>query len=180
MFLLDPPIERLSPLELSTLSHLPINLTSFFSKLIESIFKGLEIECNYANDRWTCIVPTFRPDIEHEIDLIEEIARIYGYHNIPSDTKIYGSFRYEHPDPEAVYEPIRETLVSCGFNHIYANSLQSEKEAKNRVLVGNRRLLRAKTLTLMPSSNYSRENSHQRPSVIRRNMTQNMSPALNV
>ena len=103
---------------------------SIDKKEVESIFKGLEIECNYANDRWTCIVPTFRPDIEHEIDLIEEIARIHGYQNIPSDTNIYGSFRYEHPDPEAVYEPIRETLISCGFNHIYANSLQSEKEAK--------------------------------------------------
>ena len=103
---------------------------SIDKKEIESIFKGLEIKCNYANDRWTCTVPTFRPDLEHEIDLIEEIARIYGYQNIPSDTKIYGSFRYEHPDPEVVYEPIRETLVSCGFNHIYANSLQSEKEAK--------------------------------------------------
>ena len=97
---------------------------------VESIFTGLEIKCNYENDIWTCTVPTFRPDIEHEIDLIEEIARIYGYQNIPSDTKIYGSFRYEQPDPEAIYEPIRETLVSCGFNHIYANSLQSEKEAK--------------------------------------------------
>lgn len=29
-------------------------------------------------------VPTFRPDLEREIDLVEEIARIYGYHRIPS------------------------------------------------------------------------------------------------
>ena len=28
-------------------------------------------------------VPTYRPDIEREIDLIEEVARIYGYNNIP-------------------------------------------------------------------------------------------------
>ena len=84
---------------------------SIDKKEIESIFKGLEIKCNYANDRWTCTVPTFRPDLEHEIDLIEEIARIYGYQNIPSDTKIYGSFRYEHPDPEVVYEPIRMRLL---------------------------------------------------------------------
>ncbi len=31
--------------------------------------------------------PTFRPDIEREIDLIEEIARINGYDNIPAVSK---------------------------------------------------------------------------------------------
>ena len=43
---------------------------------------------------------------------------------IPSDEKIYGSYNYENPDPEKFLDPVRSTLVGCGFNQIYANSLR--------------------------------------------------------
>ena len=33
-----------------------------------------------------CQIPSFRPDIEREIDLVEEIGRLYDYNNIPSPT----------------------------------------------------------------------------------------------
>ncbi len=47
------------------------------------------------NDKLLISVPTFRPDIEREIDLIEEIARINGYDNIPTVSKINITFREE-------------------------------------------------------------------------------------
>ena len=36
-----------------------------------------------VSDDFEVTVPTFRPDVEREIDLIEEIARVHGYDNIP-------------------------------------------------------------------------------------------------
>ena len=32
--------------------------------------------------------PSWRPDLEREIDLIEEVARIHGYHHIPEDRAV--------------------------------------------------------------------------------------------
>ena len=62
------------------------------------------------------------------IDIIEEIARIYGYDRIPSNNFFSGSYIFEHPDPESDLEVIKNTFVGCGFHQIYSNSLQSKKE----------------------------------------------------
>ena len=118
---------------------------SIESETVDSILTGLEISFKYKNDSWECVIPTFRPDITREIDLIEEIVRMYGYDKIPSDEKIYGSYNYENPDPEKFLDPVRYTLVGCGFNQIYANSLQSEKEAK---LSGNKPVTMVNPLNL--------------------------------
>ena len=97
--------------------------------LIEKILNRLEIELKNNHEGWDCQIPTFRPDITREIDLIEEIARIYGYDNIPTDESLSGSFIHENPDPEKYLKIIRNTLVGCGFHQVYSNSLQNEKES---------------------------------------------------
>ena len=99
------------------------------SNEVNKIFSGLGIEYIVDNDEWTCIIPTFRPDITREIDLIEEVARIHGFENIPADHAIRGSYRFNDPDPEKHLSAIRQTLVGTGFHQIYSNSLQSEQEA---------------------------------------------------
>ena len=40
------------------------------------------LDCQFDGD--DVLVPTFRPDLEHKADIAEEIARFYGYNNIPS------------------------------------------------------------------------------------------------
>jgi phenylalanyl-tRNA synthetase beta chain len=68
-------------------------------------------------------IPTFRPDIEREIDVIEEIARLYGYDNI--ETKIQSLIQYSTRVPKLdLNDKIREWLVGKGFNEITTNSLQ--------------------------------------------------------
>lgn len=59
-------------------------------------------------------VPSFRGDICREIDLIEEVARIYGYNNIPIQTSIpvCGSAKNKY---EIVEETIRQFLIGLGF-----------------------------------------------------------------
>jgi phenylalanyl-tRNA synthetase beta chain len=68
-------------------------------------------------------IPTFRPDIEREIDLIEETARLFGYDNIETKTKSNIKFSTHTPVKE-LNEVIREKLVGSGFNEIITNSLQ--------------------------------------------------------
>jgi len=76
------------------------------------------------------LVPTFRPDLEREIDMIEEIVRIYGMVNIPPklETVVYPivekNNRYE------LIERLREYLFSCGLIEVYSNSLISKSLLK--------------------------------------------------
>ncbi|MBT7823041.1 MAG: phenylalanine--tRNA ligase subunit beta [Candidatus Marinimicrobia bacterium] len=98
-------------------------------KEVDRILESIGFESSYTENDWTCTPPSFRPDIEREIDVIEEIARMVGYDTIPADENIYGVFRYENPDPEIKIDPIRSTLVSFGFHQIYSNSLQNERDS---------------------------------------------------
>lgn len=84
-------------------------------------------------DKLLVSVPTFRPDIEREIDLIEEIARINGYDNIPTVSKI--NITLEKKTDETEFdEKIRQTATALGFFEMINNPLQSEADAK---LTGN-------------------------------------------
>jgi phenylalanyl-tRNA synthetase beta chain len=84
-------------------------------------------------DKLLVSVPTFRPDIEREIDLIEEIARINGYDNIPTVSKINITLEKKTDETE-IDEKIRQAATALGFFEMINNPLQSEIDAK---LTGN-------------------------------------------
>ena len=108
---------------------------------IEKILKGLDFAVIKNNEGWDCSIPSFRPDIEREIDLIEEIARVYGYNSIPVNNSIGGDFRFTNPDPESNYDILRAFCSGLGFQQIYSNSLQnfgtSSKSGLNPVKMMN-------------------------------------------
>ncbi len=94
------------------------------------------IDCEYQaakktnglEDILTFIVPTFRPDLEKEIDLIEEIARLYGYDNI--ETKMQSVIKFtSNPVQSDVVDEMRLWLAGKGFNEIITNSLQNKELA---------------------------------------------------
>ena len=70
-------------------------------------------------------VPPFRPDIEREIDLIEEVARIYGYDKIPEISKINVTLEPRVDQSEFV-ERAKQALLALGFNEIVTNSLMTD------------------------------------------------------
>ena len=113
---------------------------NFKTEKINQILESLDISFLFGNEIWKCAIPTFRPDIEREIDLIEEVARIAGFDLIPSDENIYGTFKYQLPDPDHALKTIRDTFSSYGFHQIYSNSLQNEKESSIAGLVPVRML----------------------------------------
>ncbi|MEJ5262183.1 MAG: phenylalanine--tRNA ligase subunit beta [Ignavibacterium sp.] len=78
-------------------------------------------------------VPTFRPDLEREIDLIEEIARINGYDNIPVVPKINITLE-KKTDQQKFEDDVRNIISSLGFYEMINNPLESEWEAR---LTGN-------------------------------------------
>ncbi len=97
---------------------------------------GLKITSETENELQVS-VPTFRPDIEREIDLIEEIARIYGYDNIPTISKINITLGHKVDESNFVTN-LRDTAISLGLFEMINNPLQSESFAD---LVGNKIVL---------------------------------------
>ncbi|MCG8372178.1 MAG: phenylalanine--tRNA ligase subunit beta, partial [Balneolales bacterium] len=94
------------------------------------ILNGLELELiSKSADEATFKIPTFRPDLVREVDVIEEVGRLYDYNRI--DAPSHGIFisTEEFSDWELLLSRIRATGVELGFREIYTNSLISEKEA---------------------------------------------------
>ncbi|MBN1393299.1 MAG: phenylalanine--tRNA ligase subunit beta [Sedimentisphaerales bacterium] len=52
------------------------------------ILSGLSFQPKQRGDVINCTIPSWRSDIEREIDLIEEVARVYGYNRVPTEEKI--------------------------------------------------------------------------------------------
>jgi len=72
-------------------------------------------------------VPTNRPDISREIDLIEEIARIEGYDHIPTaDRSIGPLFTHLHAI-DKFKRVVRESMTAQGFDEIYSSSMGDPK-----------------------------------------------------
>ena len=101
---------------------------------IRKIILALGFEITFENDEQISVrVPLFRPDVEREIDVIEEIARINGYDNIPTISSFSVPLGVKH-DESSFYDKVRDTAVGLGFYEMINNPLQNEKTA---ALTGN-------------------------------------------
>jgi phenylalanyl-tRNA synthetase beta chain len=92
---------------------------------IDTIVKDLGFTVvGKAADTITVTVPAFRPDIEREIDIIEEIARINGYDEIPTISSLRLPM-IEIVDVTEFAGKVKNTLTSLGFYEVLTNSLTS-------------------------------------------------------
>ena len=98
---------------------------------IQKILGGLKISYKLKNDIYHCTIPSFRPDLTREIDLIEEIIRIYGISSIPSAISLNGVIQYGNPDPESYLNTIKDSFCAFGFHQLFLNSLNNETEANS-------------------------------------------------
>lgn len=75
-------------------------------------------------------VPTFRPDLEREIDLIEEVARIYGYNRIkstlPESSGKQGGLSFD----QQINGLIKQTLVAAGLQEVISYTFISPQDLK--------------------------------------------------
>lgn len=75
------------------------------TETVTDILQRLGLTVSYDNGLWTAISPSWRFDIEIEEDLIEEVARIYGYNNIPNNAPL--AHLKMKPIPESLLEMVR-------------------------------------------------------------------------
>ena len=106
---------------------------------IKEILKSLEITVlNEIQNGLELSVPAYRADVTREIDVIEEILRIYGYNKIDSLQKIsFTPVKLSFDDQDALENSWARTLQSNGFNEVMNNSLTSVKDETNAVKLLN-------------------------------------------
>lgn len=92
---------------------------------IETILNALEMDIISRNDEgYTLRIPLYRVDVERDVDVIEDILRIYGYNNIEIGEKLMSTLSFgSHPDSHKLQQLISEQLTALGFNEILNNSL---------------------------------------------------------
>ena len=88
---------------------------------IGTLLERLHFKIGTENGVFMVEIPTFRPDITREIDLIEEVARLYGYNNI-SSRPLSGSFTHALADHHKQIELARETVLHFGLDEIITYS----------------------------------------------------------
>lgn len=98
-------------------------------EVIKSILTSLEIKVNNVTESGMGLtIPFYRTDVQREVDVIEEILRVYGYNNIEFNTKVNASTaKMSAFDDHKVQNSIGNLLVSQGFYEIMTNSLSAEK-----------------------------------------------------
>ena len=96
---------------------------------VSQILSGLGFGVDQTNEGWSCSVPSWRFDISIEADLVEEVARIYGYNKLPV-SKIFANL--EMPvRPEKAVSPsrIRRYLASRDLREVITYSFVDPKLA---------------------------------------------------
>ncbi len=96
---------------------------------IKSILSSLEIRVNNVTESGLGLtIPFYRVDVQREVDVIEEILRVYGYNNIHFSKKINASIAFTDPKADHIIQnKIGDLLAAQGFYEILTNSLTSPK-----------------------------------------------------
>jgi len=95
--------------------------------LLSSI--GLIVEVHNESSL-TVQVPSFRPDLEREVDLIEEVVRLYGYDNVPATLPRGAMDSRKTPVKQQLETLCRNTLVAAGFSELINYSFVSPQSSR--------------------------------------------------
>lgn len=99
---------------------------TFDSQAVINIFERLEFKPEIESDGYLLTVPSFRADVQREIDAIEEVARIYGYDRLPSRIPA-NSTRGGYEKELSFIKTIREKALRSGFTEVVTNPLIGER-----------------------------------------------------
>ncbi|OJX29652.1 MAG: phenylalanine--tRNA ligase subunit beta [Chryseobacterium sp. 36-9] len=106
---------------------------------VKEILKSLDIQIlNEIQNGLELSVPVYRADVTREIDVIEEVLRIYGYNKIDAPKKIsFTPVKLSFDDQDALENSWARTLQSNGFHEVMNNSLRSVKDETDAVKLLN-------------------------------------------
>ena len=96
------------------------------AETVKSILNSLEIQIVSETDKeLSLLVPTYRVDVQRDVDVIEDLLRIYGYNHVEISDRVHSSLSYKTVTDQShqLLNLVSEQLTGCGFNEIMNNSL---------------------------------------------------------
>lgn len=124
---------KLSPpnLELSVQRTSSLLGVDFTAEKIIDLLESIEISCQKKDgDTLIATPPSFRIDIEREADLVEEVARLYGYNNIPATLPKVDLSYPEQESNRLRRLALAEALTSIGYSEAINYSFNSQKNVE--------------------------------------------------
>ena len=123
-----PVVEKISEAELPTCAEIVL-VESHIEKMLGLTIEASEVEeilvrlgmnvsafkDEKGNSGWKVIAPSYRFDMAIEADLIEELARIYGYNRLPVRTPMAATPLLPVPENELAMKDVRRQLVGRGY-----------------------------------------------------------------
>ncbi|MBM7454651.1 phenylalanyl-tRNA synthetase beta chain [Oceanisphaera litoralis] len=118
-----PVVEALAESELPrantvTLRHAKLNRLigiDIDAAQVTDMLTRLGLDVTTTADGWQVTVPSYRFDIAIEEDLVEEVARIYGYNNIPDVAPVAGLTMSRHQEARLPLNRLKDALVDLGY-----------------------------------------------------------------
>ncbi|MBO0469138.1 phenylalanine--tRNA ligase subunit beta [Enterococcus sp. DIV0242_7C1] len=103
--------------------------TTLNEAIISEIFEALGFNYSFNNGEYTVTVPPRRWDISIEADLIEEVARIYGYDNLPSTLPKGETVAGSLTDSQQLVRKIKGLLEGSGLSEAISYALTTEEKS---------------------------------------------------
>jgi phenylalanyl-tRNA synthetase beta chain len=147
------------------------------AEAMKDYLERLDMNTEISEDKLIIKVPTFRADVAIKEDVAEEIARIYGYNNVPATIMKANSTRGGKNSKQKLDDVVINTMIGCGLNQSISYSFVSPKvfdsinlpedsELRNVIKIKNPlgedySIMRTTTLASIMESlarNYSRNN----------------------
>lgn len=96
---------------------------------VHAILQAMNMTISDAGEEaFTVAVPTNKTDVTREVDIIEEVLRIYGFNNVPLHNKVSSSMAIApDPDPIRIRELIGDLLAASGYREMMALSLDESR-----------------------------------------------------
>jgi|TARA_B110000971_G_scaffold17401_1_gene16066 phenylalanyl-tRNA synthetase beta chain len=127
-----PIVEQVSAEHLPSLNEVTLRKARLESLLaykiddqkVLDILTRLGLSLVSSNDEsWTFTAPSWRFDIAIEADLVEEVARVYGYNNLPSTNPVASMEMSSKPEVERPLSILRRHMVSRGYQEAITYSM---------------------------------------------------------
>ena len=97
------------------------------SEKVSDILTRLGFEVSFQNEVWTALVPAYRFDISIEEDLIEEIARVFGYNQIPNIAPVASLQMSKHQEQNIQLNELKRCLVDNDYQEAITYSFVDPK-----------------------------------------------------